>query len=246
MIIGYYPGAGGNRYYQFLKNRDFSKLGKAYDHVTGNFSIKSRGLYLDEIPKNNIVGDVLCHSVNYQRIAEAFGNQTVYIINADLKASLRREWSIKGKYKPMFQTDSNDYEKFVLELYRAVKDTFWPGISTLTEFYTLPDRIKKEVNEQISKNLCHIQNDSTYNFLNSAFESIAWHQKHYAKFPLDSGAGTLIDINTQDTEFSKIMQKELALYEDNVLFNFAWDVHQAHGNDAPIVDLYEKFVNEQR
>ena len=245
MIIGYYPGAGGNRYYQFLKNLDFTKLGKAYDAVTGN-RVRFRELYLDKLPNDYTSGDVLCHSVNYQRIVEAFGPQTVYIIDADLKACLRREWSIKGKYRPMFQEDASNYENFVLELYQAVKDTFWPGISTLAEFYELPDRIKKEVNEQISKNLRYIQNDNIYNFLNSAFEAIAWHKNHYSNFPLDPGQGILVDINLQDTEFSRLMIKELALYEDNILFNFAWDVHQTYGDDAPIINLYEKFVNEHR
>lgn len=246
MIIGYYPGAGGNRYYQYLKKLEFSTLGQAYDGITSNFFIKSRGQYPDKLLKCCVDGDILCHAVNYQRIIESFGEHTVYIINADLKASLRREWSIKGKYKPMFQNNSGNYEKFILELYHAIKDISWPGISSLDEFYVLPNRIKNEVNMQVTKNLCYIQNDNTYNFLSSAFEAISWHIDYYNTFPLELGQGILVDINTDDTEFSRIMRNELSLYDDNILFNFVWDVYQTHGSDASIIDLYKNFVNEQQ
>jgi hypothetical protein len=30
MIVAYYPGAGGNRYLQFLQNKEFSSLGVYY------------------------------------------------------------------------------------------------------------------------------------------------------------------------------------------------------------------------
>lgn len=246
MIIGYYPGGGGNRYFQFLKNLEYSTLGIAYDGATDNCFIKSRGLYLDTLPTDKITGDILCHCVNYNRIVEAFGDQPVYLIRTNLKASLRREWSIKGKYRPMFQQDNSSYEKFVLEVFHAVKDPLWPSISSLSDFYLLPPNIKQEVDKQISCNLCHIQNNNMYVFLSSAFEAIVWHQELYNKYQFDVGQGTLIDIDNQDNDFAKLMRKELSFYEDNVLFNFAWDAYQKYGSTAPIIDLFKEFTNDQR
>ena len=46
MIIGYYPGAGGNRYFEFINNRDYTITNRIYDNLTNN--IISRGRYLDK------------------------------------------------------------------------------------------------------------------------------------------------------------------------------------------------------
>ena len=69
MIIGYYPGGGGNRYHQFLNNKPFDKSGVAYDWTT---TIHFRGSYLNKENQLNNTGskDVLTHCVNYDRIQQ--------------------------------------------------------------------------------------------------------------------------------------------------------------------------------
>lgn len=245
MIIGYYPGAGGNRYYQYSNNDDFSLPGVAYDNLTSNTLITSRGLYYDTaepLPyyKNDTI---LTHCVNYDQIVKVLGPRAttnVVLIKADLKKSLRREWSIKGKNKPMFMKDANSLETFILELYTAIKDPSWPAIYNLPDYYSLPNKILQEVQDSVKENLKYIDSTGIYNYLESAFTAIVWHNKLYNKFPFDVGQSTLIDIDTDDTEFGQIMRNEFDLYENSVLFNFAWEVWETHGDQAPIIDLYQE------
>lgn len=241
MIIGYYPGAGGNRYYQYIHDRDYQTPGVAYDYNTDHEAIRSRGLYLetDNIPKIKSK-DILTHCVNYNRITQALGSNDVVIIKSDLMKSLRREWSIKGKFKPMFQPLEQNYEHFVLGLYLAIRDESWPTINNLTDFYMLDKQIIVEVEKQVQENIKYINTNSVYNFVEAAYTSIVWHNNIYSKYPLQAGSAHLVDIDLDDTDFASTMRDELELHKNNHLFNFAWDVYSTHGNSAPILTLYKE------
>lgn len=239
MIIGYYPGAGGNRYHQFLNNKSFNKSGIAYDCVT---TISCRGLYLDKEHQlvDNIDNDILTHCVNYNRIQQQSNRSDIVIIQANLKDSLCREWSIKGKYKPMFFPESVTDTDFLLELYQGIKDPAWPDINNFEDYKKLPKLIYDEVELKFKENKEKTSPRGVYNFLTSAYTAIAWHHNLYKKYPLDPGPGQLVDIDNDVTEFAAVMRKELNLYKNNKLFNFVWDVFEALGSDAPIISLFNE------
>jgi hypothetical protein len=239
MIIGYYPGGGGNRYHQFLNNKPFDKSGVAYDWTT---TIHFRGSYLNKENQLNNTGskDVLTHCVNYDRIQQQSNRNDIEIIKTSLKDSLSREWSIKGKYKPMFFPESMSDTDFLLELYQAIKDPSWPNIDNFEDYKSLPKSIYNEVELKLNENRAKTSQQGVYNFLTSAYTAIAWHHDMYKKYPMDPGPGQLIDIDTDQTEFGSVMRTELSLYKNNKLFNFAWEVFESLGNSAPIVTLFNE------
>jgi hypothetical protein len=242
MIIGYYPGAGGNRYLNYTLGKDFAGEG-AYDNKTTK--VQYRGEYLLDntiLATQSVVA--LLHCVNYTRIQECFPNETnVVIIKTDLKTSLCREWSIKGKNKPMFYpTEDQTQTEFLLELYKNIKDPTWPVVTSLLDIVNLPLYIQTELQIQSNNNQKYIDNQGIFNYLSSAYSAIAWHNHVYTEFPMEYGSAQVIDINHDQSEFSQVIQKELDLYKNNTLFNFAWSVFETHGADAPIIDLYNQYV----
>lgn len=241
MIIGYYPGAGGNRLFQYLGDNDYSQHKIAYDTLTNNNLIPVRGAYLIDSSQITLIKSksALLHCVNYDLISQKIDvhNQQVFIIKSDLKQSLRREWALKGKFKPMCHINSDD---FLLDLYKSIRDPSWPVIYSIDDYHKLPSRITKEVDEEFEKNSKSMNTDHTHNFLNAAYTSIAWHIDVYDRYPLNPGPANLIDIDNDQTEFAKFMRKELSLFSDHTLFNFAWDVFEQHGPDANIIDLYHE------
>jgi len=246
MIISYYPGAGGNRYLHYSLGKSFNEPGIAYDFQTYKL-MPRRGMYLqdNDLPIRNC-SDALLHNVNADRIQQIFPdcNNDVVIIKADLKSSLRREWSIKGKFKPMFNSDPEFYDRFILELYNSIRDSSWPEISSASEIYRLSDRIKKELFDQAEKNKIYIDNDNTINYLIAAYEAICWHSDLYKVYPMSVGSFQLVDIDNDDSEFCDVMRTELDLYKNNYLFNFAWTVFETHGNNAPIIDFYNEYKQQ--
>lgn len=246
MIIGYYPGAGGNRCYQNLIGKQYTIPGIAYDSLTGNIEI--RGQYFDNISMPQILTkqNMLLHCVNSQRIRQVVPHAApLIIIKSDLKKSLRREWSIKGKFKPMFQENIQTYEFLMLDLYQAVRAEQWPIISSITEFNSLPKEIRDECVERLKSSQSMADCNSIYNFLNAAYTAIGWHLELYKQWPIETSlADQVIDIDNDDSEFAEFMRGELDLY-NNPLFDFAWSVYQEYGADEPINSLYEqKFVQQ--
>jgi hypothetical protein len=240
MIIGYYPGAGGNRYYNYLKGIDYSELGIAYDGTI--VGPKIRGEYFNGPTESiNVSQDMLLHCVNSKRIREIVTTEVpITIIKSDLKRCLRREWSIKGKHRPMFQDNIESYEFLMLDLYQGIRDSSWPVISTISEFNVLPPAIHNECMDRFKSMQSMLDSNSVYNFLNSAYTAIIWHTELYQRFPIETSlADHIVDIETDQTVFARLMRKELDLY-NNTLFDFAWDVFCQHGADAPINDLYEQ------
>jgi hypothetical protein len=74
------------------------------------------------------------------------------------------------------------------------------------------------------------------------FDIIAWHHNYYAKYPVDWNTDTVIDIDTDCTEFGQVMRKELD--KNDPLFDLAWDCFTNVGPDAPIIDLYKEYERQ--
>ena len=180
------------------------------------------------------------HSVNYYQIKEIFPvHDTEFIfIKADLKSSLQREWSLKGKFKAMNVAES-DNDDILLGTYNAIHAKHWPKIHNIEEYHNLSKLIKDEVENAINKSKVYLSDDGIYNYLNSAYTAICWHNDLYTKFPWDTGPAQSIDITTSSDEFSIFMRKELSQYHNNELFNFAWDVYEKYGTNAAINSLFD-------
>lgn len=238
MIIGYYPGGGGHRYYNYINGLNFDKSNIAYDWLV---NLETRGIYLDkdnQIKNPFTVG--LFHCVNYHRIYQETNKSNIVIIKSNLKDSLCREWSLKGKYKPMFFPDNSNEQTLLLELYHAIKDHTWPQIKSFDEYKQLPKKIYNEVEQNFTKNKKTMSYKSIENFLVSAYTAIVWHHDLYKKYPMDPGPGVLVDIDTNSSEFAQVMRRELALTRDNKLFNFVWQIYEQLGSDAPIITLFQE------
>lgn len=77
--------------------------------------------------------------------------------------------------------------------------------------------------------------------IDSMFQLIIWHKDYYTKYPIDYIADQVIDIDLVDTEFGKIMRRELDM--QNQWFEFAWTAFENFGYEAPIIDLVNNSAN---
>jgi hypothetical protein len=57
-----------------------------------------------------------------------------------------------------------------------------------------------------------------------------------------SGLDILIDIDTDTSEFSKVMRLELA--RENLEFDIAWNAYQTYGKNAPIIDIAKSIYDK--
>jgi hypothetical protein len=71
--------------------------------------------------------------------------------------------------------------------------------------------------------------------IDQMFQLIKWHKEYYDQYPIDYAADQVIDIDTADTEFARVMRRELNI--QNYWFDFAWDTFEKYGSDAPVIDL---------
>lgn len=74
------------------------------------------------------------------------------------------------------------------------------------------------------------------------FDMISWHHNYYATYPVDWNTDTVIDIDTDCTEFGQVMRKELN--HSDPLFDLAWDCFTNLGPSAPIIDLYKEYKRQ--
>jgi hypothetical protein len=71
------------------------------------------------------------------------------------------------------------------------------------------------------------------------FNMITWHHDYYTKYPPNWNTGVVVDVETDKTDFGKVMRAELIKTEP--LFEFAWECFINYGSDAPIIDLYKEY-----
>jgi hypothetical protein len=228
MIIAYYPGAGGNRYLQRLLGNDWAKLNRSYDSKTRGQQFEHR--YLLDAAPTPTVQHILTHCMNSAKIQQVFPGQPMVFINSSLCLSLQREWALHGHDRYLAQTVAKSISR--LEHYVAFKDKSWPDITSEDQIDQLPLPIRKEVvadyqqvtSMQVSApELLSQLTTNAVNKINSAYETICWHQNYYTTYPVDfSGAEQVIDIDAGDNEFSLLMQTELNQYHSEI-FKQVWD-----------------------
>jgi hypothetical protein len=67
----------------------------------------------------------------------------------------------------------------------------------------------------------------------SAYNTICWHYEYYQRYPKEFGNAEIVDPNSYP-EFFDSMQQETAQDPD---FDWAWDVFQRYGSNAPVLEL---------
>ena len=190
MIIAFYPGAGGNRYYHYLNGQRNFKSQTTYDHLLSNQSLDYRYLTVT----SNLVDCelILTHCVNVPLIRKLFPNQKeIIVLQADLGKSLKREWYLEDQHKNK----------------------------------NIPDKLEH------------------------ARAHISYHRRYYNECPMDTtGATTVINIDTDISEFADIMRKELnsidsAEYDQVINENIEHDLSAVAGDK--IVDGFKsKFLDD--
>lgn len=227
-VIAFYPGGGGNRYLRMLQNEEFSTPGITYDKTFTNQHFTYRYL-----TNENIVFTTekycLTHCLNYDRIKQVLDPKRVIFLNTDFKKSLRREWIHDGVRLYMPTQSKIDQ---ILFTYNSIKDTSWPTITTIEEYYALPPILRDETEQQLSNINVPVE-------LDSAWSAIAWHHNYYTLYPL-----TIDKFETAtEHEFYDMMFAELDSYT-SPLFDFCWNTYCSLGKTAPIVDLYHRHKHE--
>jgi len=107
MIIAFYPGAGGNRYYHYLQGLTDFVPNKTYDT---SLSQRFEYRYLDQdsagLPDQELI---LTHCVNVPLLLRLFpDHKDIHVIVADLDSCIQREWQLEDQYRDkMFD---NKYE----------------------------------------------------------------------------------------------------------------------------------------
>jgi organic radical activating enzyme len=97
MIIAFYSGAGGNRYYQMLQGvREFAPA-TTYDHLLRTQNTAYR------YPENNStlanMPLILTHCMNVPLLKLLWPEHEVHVILCDRHAGLRREWVLAGQHR---------------------------------------------------------------------------------------------------------------------------------------------------
>jgi hypothetical protein len=104
MIIAFYPGAGGNRYYHYINGRNEFDACTTYDHLLNSQKFEYR--YLDNDSKLDDQPTILTHCVDVPLLRKLFPQQTdIRVIVSDLDASLRREWQLAGRHRQQRSTN---------------------------------------------------------------------------------------------------------------------------------------------
>lgn len=93
MIIAWYPGAGGNRFYRHLQGQQTFVANQGYDQLNPFQDFKNRYPTNDADVNNHLV--IFTHCVNYDLIVKKWPDHgEIYFISADLGKSLRRQWAL--------------------------------------------------------------------------------------------------------------------------------------------------------
>ena len=96
MIICFYPGGCGNRYYLSLQNKEYKKHLVSYDGRV-NQPFRKRYLLDNGIDSSTDNEVLLTHCLNFEKIKFHFPNHTTIVaLDTDFKMSLRRQWMLDG------------------------------------------------------------------------------------------------------------------------------------------------------
>jgi hypothetical protein len=117
MIIAFYPGAGGNRYYQYLMGRRDFKTQTTYDHLLKTQPFEYRYVSADsKLPDQELI---LTHCVNVPLLRQLFPNQTeIVVIQANLDLSLKREWFLEDQHRDKDMPDKLEHARAHVSYHR--------------------------------------------------------------------------------------------------------------------------------
>jgi len=232
MIIAYYPGAGGNKYYCNITNREWQTHHQGYDLHVKDQEFQHRYLYHDSV-SNGDFPVILTHCMNTPLIQKIWPNLPIFVILADMHSCLRRQWLLYDLNKYLAQI--GQINPNILEFYEAIKDQSWPMVTDANELENLPLHIQQEIKAQyqemmIPKTPVKIIKKQYFEKIDSACSQILWHKNYYHHYPLDlSQAHKVIDINGTDN-FAAHMKIELGLYKSEI-FDDCWkECHSVSNN----------------
>jgi len=247
MIICFYPGGGGSRYYNSINNKEYSSPDRSYH---ASFNILGKQLkfrYLDDSTIYEYDDDttILTHCLNFEKIKYHFPKKTKFVVlDTEFKSSVRRQWCLEGKI--LYKKEEKKYSK--LDVYNTIKEKNWPNIDNENELKNLPNYILEALDTGIIGD-DHYSGPSFDN-INSAFSSICYHRNYYNTYPptmLSSPGVDIIDCrknNSNFTEFGKVITSELNRYTSET-FDFAWDTFDRLGESALVLSMWEDFVNQK-
>jgi hypothetical protein len=227
MIIGYYPGAGGNRYLQRQLGNSWDKFNISYDNINHGQLFQHR--YLIDSILSKPLTHTLTHCMNSQRIAEVFPGQEMVFIKSSLKLSLRREWILHGHTRFVNRQIKKDVSRLLH--YQAIKDSTWPEINNVEQLNQLPAHIMREVQTDYANvidqkidtpGVLESITQECLDKINSAYEIITWHKNYYNSWPSDfSQAKLVIDCDKDQDDFCVFMTQEFDLYHSDI-FDAVW------------------------
>lgn len=213
MVIGFYPGAGGHRYYNWVTDKKrIDVKNVTYDNAPTDYNTR--------YATNNLVShytDSTSHCVNYDTLKNCFVNNSngFTIIVGDLKRCLYRYYCLTGKEHYLKNQKSNDTELEIITHYQAYKDSSWPQVQTIDQYKKLPAHIKDEVESnrnQVMPNIDYLAAESIIKF----------HHDYYTKYPLQIGNAMEVNIDHNDNFFCEVMRQELSVpFTDE--YNQAWE-----------------------
>lgn len=212
MVIGFYPGAGGHRYYNWVTNKPFSETEKVYDNAPTDYDAR----YATEHSHSEYTDIVSSHCVNYSILKNCYVNQSSFtILKSNLKQSLYREYRLVGRERYLRNRPSITTEQIQIEHYQVYKDPAWPVVNTVEEYQNLPAWIHHEL-EQDRRSVVE-----DTDFL-AAEATITFHYNYYKQYPLEIGAANIVDIDQGDNRFCEVMRQELSVpFTDQ--FERAWE-----------------------
>lgn len=218
-VIGFFPGAGGNRYMRYLQNQEYQTLNRSYDDFFPEQYVGHRYL-LDSHYDRLQNAIVLTHCMNQKHIRGVLNSDVhVTVLHFPMQSCIRREWMLRGNARYIVQNriTADNLDKKI-ECYNAFKTDQWPDVKNINDYESLPKYIKQEVDDNFVEVISSQNNLIEHE---SAAENIQWHRDYYQKYPVDTLDCTVLHIN-DDNVFCRIMRDELALYQSHV-FDRAWE-----------------------
>jgi hypothetical protein len=239
MIICFYPGGGGNRYYNSINNKEYETTGRSYDLSDRIFGDHLKFRYLNDSSRYEYDDDttILTHCLNFEKIKYHFPKKTKFVVlDTEFKSSIRRQWCLDGKI--LYKKEEKKYSN--LDVYNNIKEKSWPDVVNENELKNLPNYLLEALDNGIISN--NYYSGPSFDNINSAFSSICYHRNYYDTYPptmLSSPGIDIIDCrnNGTSTEFSKVIINELDRYASEI-FDFAWDAFDSLGESAPVLSMW--------
>ena len=97
MIIAFYPGSGGNRYYHWLQGQKNFLEKTTYDKLLFDQKVEYRYPLKDVILPN--IPLILTHCLNVPFLRSLWPGHQIHVLLCDPTSALRREWLLAGSHR---------------------------------------------------------------------------------------------------------------------------------------------------